>query len=326
VVEALAADGSGTGDLRPLVDALTELSGMIRDYGDLHALDGDPAWPDLHGVDPLDAVELNVREARIDPETNRFHVVDQAIMAAQISSLLGPDFAAHVADQLARAVPLDARAAAALLSPDQYRQVQRSIEDPAVLGLHVGALRTVFLRPGRTLTELAASIVHESVHALQPDWQAERRALAQASASHDDAVRAIGRRLFEREFAGFSVQREFLMRLAEQWGPQSTALTIPATLAWMLDSEVSDAIQQHIYGQYFRLGGDGGALVGGIGQSGGPDSAQQVPASALEGIVSMMLDGSWRQLVHFGFDEPEKWRDEPSTVAATSVEGAPRGQ
>ena len=89
---------------------------MVREYGDQHSLTGDPAWQDLHGVDPLDATEMNTRTAEIDPTTLRFHVLDQAIMAAQITRVMGPEFGDYVTERFARMLPLHGDSVRALLS------------------------------------------------------------------------------------------------------------------------------------------------------------------------------------------------------------------
>src|SRR5690606_6105753 len=109
-----------------------------------------------------------------DPETHRFHVIDQAIVAAKIGDVLGPEFGSYATALLDRTLPMDLEHIAAarpeLASqpgiPELVAQRPRGFHDP-VSGTIVISPR--YGDQPRSLSDIAAVLVHEGTHALQPD-------------------------------------------------------------------------------------------------------------------------------------------------------------
>ncbi len=323
VLDSLAATATATGDLRPLIDGVTELSRMVQRYGDQHALTGDPAWPDLHGVDPLDAVEMNTRAARIDPTTQRFHVLDQAIMAAQVTRIMGPEFGSYVADRFSRLLPLDPDAVRAVVAPDQLRRFDAALGDPRTLGLYDPALDLAFARPGRSLTEVAASVVHESTHTLQPDWRGELAAMEQQARTPAELRELIAQRKFEREFEAFSAQREFLRRLVHyrteaQLQRQGRELAVPDQYSWLV-YQPDGAIRDHILDQYLTRDRDGRLVP--RDQFGGHE-LERGEEDVIDTLARYLRD--LRRMINFGYleqEEPDEGDDEPSGPSTLVWEG-----
>ncbi|WP_460793156.1 hypothetical protein, partial [Micromonospora sonneratiae] len=127
-----------SGDLGDLVQRVRDLSAGVNDYAsnyrdwqnfDQRGRVTDPGWADLHGVDPLNSVELANRIMGIDPQTHQFHVIDQAIAVAKIGDVMGPEFEVHAANTLARSLPMDLDHARARLSPEDFARLEPSIRE-----------------------------------------------------------------------------------------------------------------------------------------------------------------------------------------------------
>lgn len=227
-LDAAAARARATGDLGELVQSVRDLSRSVNDYADQYrnwrdfTRDGehaDPGWRDVDGIDPLNSVEMANRAIGIDPSTHRFHVIDQAIAVAKIEEILGPEFAAHALQTLDRVVPKDPDSVRALVPPEAVTpELMRWVEGPARGGYdtRIGA---TFIDPRssgepRPISAFAATLVHESMHSLQPNAALVIAAMAEAGypPAARDLVRAHLR--FEAEFGAFAVQRHFVEGLA----------------------------------------------------------------------------------------------------------------
>ncbi|BCJ68638.1 glycosyltransferase [Polymorphospora rubra] len=222
----------GVADLPALVTEVRELSRMVDDYGDRYSgwrdfgRDGEPAhpgWRDLHGVDPLNSVEMANRAVSVDPTTHRFHAIDQAVMVAKIGDVLGAGFAQHAITSLDRLVPKDLDSARALL-PDALLtdRLRDWIAGPARGGFWSEA-GLMFVDPTsggapRSISAVAATLVHEGMHLLQPNsallGQAVRAAAADLPGGRALVDRALADIRLESELAAFSVQQKFLRGLA----------------------------------------------------------------------------------------------------------------
>ncbi|MGW4460877.1 toxin glutamine deamidase domain-containing protein [Micromonospora sp. NPDC004704] len=227
-----AARARVTGDTRDLVRQVRELSSSVNQYSDRYRnwhhptrpdLPADPGWRDLDGVDPLNSVEMANRSASIDPETHRFHVIDQAIAIAKIGDVLGPEFEVHARRTFERTVPMDMRHAAEVLSPADASHLAESINGNS-RGFYDSRLGITFVNPTgaarhpvtgesitvpRPISAIAATVVHEGMHAMQPNM-ALVSDLVRDSMSGAEARRLVQQLRLEREFQAFSVQQRFM--------------------------------------------------------------------------------------------------------------------
>ncbi|WP_431886332.1 hypothetical protein [Micromonospora wenchangensis] len=224
-----ARDGGPLGDVvrevRALSRAVDGYADRYRDWRDFsrggeHA---DPGWRDLDGVDPLNSVEMAHRVVGVDPVTHRFHVIDQAIAVAKIGDVLGPAFERHAADTFERVIPKDMESVEALLPPElRLPELDDWVRGPARGGFDT---RTEILyvdpRDGATnrpISAVAATVVHESMHRLQPSPDVLGDVLAQGVAEgrfgDDIPAQVLVPFRFEGEFQAFAVQQHFLRGLA----------------------------------------------------------------------------------------------------------------
>ncbi|GAB3856359.1 hypothetical protein [Dactylosporangium cerinum] len=263
-LDALLQEARATGDLAPVRDGVRELSRQVREYGDRHTIvehdqhqrrpEVDEAWRDLHGVDPLDAVEMVNRQTAIDPVTHRFHPMDRAIIGAAVERVMPRDVADAVIGQLDRAVPLHEVHARELLSAREYRNIEHHVQGN-VKGLYDGRLERLLIRPDRSLMEVASTAVHETTHARQPSWSREVAAFRQEIADPYAQDVAIAQRLFQREYAAFQQQRQFLegmagSRTAAQLARDGHDAAVPRDYQWLLESD--SRVRQHIINEYVR--------------------------------------------------------------------------
>lgn len=247
-VDQRADEAARSGDLRPLVDSLRELSQATTTYTEQHASDTEVTGvPDLAGLDPLDSAEMANRVTDVDPETGRFRPVDLATMIAKIEDVLGPEFANRVLDNASRTVPLDSEATRRVLEekygPDAdqaYNSIKTLINDPEVRANQSSRLDLIMVRPGLSLSETASLLVHENTHRLQPSLPDILQAVRAQVGSDWDAVAPILRIKLEREFQAFAMQRHFLQNLE----------TIPPGREAFVGSNNND-ILEHIRTHYF---------------------------------------------------------------------------
>ncbi|MEU1603555.1 hypothetical protein [Micromonospora matsumotoense] len=224
-----ARDGGPLGDVvrevRELSRAVDGYADRYRDWRDFsrggeHA---DPGWRDLDGVDPLNSVEMAHRVVSVDPVTHRFHVIDQAIAVAKIGDVLGPAFERHAAGTFDRVIPKDPDSARALVPAEAYTP---ALEQWIAQGARGGfdsrhGLTFIAAEDGgqpRPISALAATVLHEGMHRLQPNPDHIGSHLLEAvaegrlpRAARDAAL--VGLR-FEGEFQAFTVQQQFLRGLA----------------------------------------------------------------------------------------------------------------
>ncbi|MEU8374173.1 glycosyltransferase [Micromonospora sp. NPDC048894] len=224
-----ARDGGPLGDVvrevRALSRAVDGYADRYRDWRDFsrggeHA---DPGWRDLDGVDPLNSVEMAHRVVSVDPVTHRFHVIDQAIAVAKIGDVLGPAFERHAADTFERVIPKDPDSARALVPAEAYTP---ALEQWIAQGARGGfdsrhGLTFVAAEDGgqpRPISALAATVLHEGMHRLQPNPDHIGSHLLEAVAegrlprtARDEVLVSLR---FEGEFQAFTVQQQFLRGLA----------------------------------------------------------------------------------------------------------------
>lgn len=236
-VSELVAEAQRTGDIRELVQGVRELSKAVNEYSDRYAgwRDfgnggelADPGWRDLHGVDPLESVEMATRVVSIDPTTHQLHVMDQAIAVAKIGDVLGPVFEEHALHTFERVVPKDMASVRALLPEELAGHLESWVNDPAARGGYRADIGVTFVSvedagQPRPISAIAATIVHEGMHALQPHsklvFEAVQDGVNRGAISRADAEAILANLRFEREFEAFVVQQEFLRGLAGSGSP-----------------------------------------------------------------------------------------------------------
>ncbi|MEV6376161.1 hypothetical protein [Micromonospora musae] len=212
--------------VRDLSRAVNEYADQYRDWRDFERGGdyADPGWRDLDGVDPLNSVEMATRVVSVDPQTHRFHVMDQAIAIAKIGDVLGPTFEGHAARTFERLVPKDMESVEALLPPElRDPDLDKWIQGTARGGFDTRT-EILYVDPreaggtDRSISAVAATVVHESMHRLQPNphvVEEHVRTLATEGQLERDAAKKILAPLrFEGEFQAFAVQQQFLRGLA----------------------------------------------------------------------------------------------------------------
>jgi len=211
-LDALVVQARRDGDITPLVTAVRETSAAVAEHADR-----------LPGINPLDDAVMAGRPAGIDPVTHQFHVLDQAIITAKIGDVLGAEFERHAVRTWRFVVPKDPESARALLPPGKYtRTLDAWIRNPVHEGTVDWRLGVVFVAAQqalpRSLTAVAATLVHEGVHLLQPDTRpldaAIVRRLAGGAPSGVTRHRVLAYARFEREFEAFVVEQAFLRGLS----------------------------------------------------------------------------------------------------------------
>ncbi len=156
---------------------------------------------------------MNTRTAEIDPATLRFHVLDQAIMAAQITRVMGLEFGDYVTERFARMLPLHAESVRAFIAPDQQYRLDKPLADPQTSPCTTaGWTSCSCARAGH-----AGGGVEHGPRG-DPRVAAELgrgagRTRRTGQRRRPSPQQLIASRKFEREFEAFSAQREFLRRL-----------------------------------------------------------------------------------------------------------------
>ncbi|WP_407567253.1 glycosyltransferase [Polymorphospora sp. A560] len=205
---------------------------MVDEYGDRYSnwrnFDrngelADPGWRDLHGVDPLNSVEMANRAVSVDPTTHRFHAIDQAIMVAKIGDVLGAGFEQHAIVSLDRLVPKDPESARALVPEHLLDEDLRGWIAGSARGGFMSETGLIFVAPHsadgpRPISAVAATLVHEGMHLLQPNSALLGPAVQAAAGALPDAdvvtTRALADIRLDGELAAFTVQQAFLRGLA----------------------------------------------------------------------------------------------------------------
>ncbi|MER7440713.1 hypothetical protein [Micromonospora avicenniae] len=212
--------------VRDLSRAVNEYADQYRDWRDFERGGdyADPGWRDLDGVDPLNSVEMATRVVSVDPQTHRFHVLDQAIAIAKIGDVLGPAFEGHAARTFERLVPKDMESVEALL-PQELRNPDL---DKWIRGAARGGFDNdtgiLYVDPrdaggaDRSISAVAATVVHESMHRLQPNprlvQQHVVKLVAEGRLGSDAVDQVLTPLRFEGEYQAFKVQQHFLRGLA----------------------------------------------------------------------------------------------------------------
>ncbi|RKN32908.1 WXG100-like domain-containing protein [Micromonospora musae] len=212
--------------VRDLSRAVNEYADQYRDWRDFERGGdyADPGWRDLDGVDPLNSVEMATRVVSVDPQTHRFHVMDQAIAIAKIGDVLGPTFEGHAARTFERLVPKDMESVDALLPPElRSPELDKWIQGTARGGFNPRT-EILYVDPrdaggsSRPISAVAATVVHESMHRLQPrtDLVADHidQGVAEGRYGEDVFLNVMAPLRFEGEFQAFAVQQQFLRGLA----------------------------------------------------------------------------------------------------------------
>ncbi|MFD1325898.1 toxin glutamine deamidase domain-containing protein [Micromonospora sonneratiae] len=192
-------------------------------------------------------------------------MIDQAIAVAKIGDVMGPEFEVHAANTLARTLPMDLDHARARLSPEDFARLEPNIRerpsgfyDP-VSGVtfvnHEGVARSPITQSNarfpRPISAVAATVVHEGMHALQPNNKLLNDMLL-AMPDRAEASRLRAQLTFEREFQAFTVQQQFLRGLTGNRSPDfGTDPRIPVTNRYRrLASYTPSELRDYVIRQY----------------------------------------------------------------------------
>jgi hypothetical protein len=182
----VSPDSSAYGDFLAKLESL-EL--MLVAYGSSFNVQ------DLAGdEDPMDSVALAIKQVELTADRIRFAPADQAIITKKIERVLGRSWGRFVDSLHGRIYPYTEEAVQAVYSEDTAEDLITKKKKLRNKGGFDPARGVLFIRPGRSLAEVAATIVHEGTHFIQQE--------------HGTAVGG-----FHKEFQAFAAQREFLKRL-----------------------------------------------------------------------------------------------------------------
>jgi hypothetical protein len=146
LIDELGVQAFRSGDFRPLIDALFELSRLTA------------ISSELAGLAPLDETLAGLMQARVDPYTGVFTPLDLAIAAALLEREHGREFGNQVVQALPRVLPLDLHTLRQMLPPDLYAQIAHAACDPQRPGLYVPSHDLVLLRAGQSLADTANTL------------------------------------------------------------------------------------------------------------------------------------------------------------------------
>jgi hypothetical protein len=177
---------------------------------------------DLDIINPTNDVTLAVELAQQAAAQRRLAPIDQAKISLQIERVMGPAWSNYVNQMAGKIWTLTEPSLVKAYGRERATLLMSGSNNfQFVLGFYHPQLDILFVNPYRSITEIAATIVHEGTHMLQTRF---------------------GLRLdrYEKEFQAFTVQREFLRRLArENWSQ------VPAPYDELLRAE-SDSQLHHI--------------------------------------------------------------------------------
>ena len=200
---------------------LAELSTAITAYGQRFNT------TDLDEIDPANDIASAIREAQVAGNQRRLAPIDQAIIRMQVERVMGPAWAEFVRSLGPNVWVLTRESLISVYGLAKATRMMQGPNNPLDgNGLYDRRNNMIFLKPGRSLTELAASMVHEGTHVLQ---------------------RRFGGRLesFEKEYQAFSVQREFLRRLSrDNWK------NVPTPYDALLRCETDEQLHYFVAGKY----------------------------------------------------------------------------
>ncbi|WP_395725522.1 hypothetical protein [Nakamurella sp.] len=184
-------ESTGVETAKRLEAKLTELSALIVSYG--HKFKA----TDLDDIDPLNDVKLAMQQAQNAADAKRLSAVDLATVRLQIERTMGEAWANFVRETSPNVWNLSRASLVAVYGRTLADQLIKGPSNPLEgNGLYDPRRNMLFVRAGRTLAEVAATIVHEGTHALQAEFEPRMAK-------------------FAKEFQAFSVQREFLRRLSK---------------------------------------------------------------------------------------------------------------
>lgn len=145
-IDELGIRAFRSGDFRPLINALFELSRLTA------------VSTELSGLAPLDETLAGLMQVRVDPTTGVFTPLDLGIAAALLEQRHGQEFGERVVQALPRVLPLELDTLRRMLPPDLYAQIAHAACDPQRPGLYVPSHDLVLVRPSQSLGDTANTL------------------------------------------------------------------------------------------------------------------------------------------------------------------------
>jgi hypothetical protein len=178
---------------------------------------------DLDAINPANDVQLAVGMAQRAADERRLAPIVQATVVMQIERVMGPAWSSYVSQMGGKISTLTE---ASLVRAYGRERAARMADVLNGLGLYDPNLDVLFVNPNRSITEIAATIVHEGTHMLQRRYDVQLTR-------------------YEKEFQAFTVQREFLRRLSrENWG------AVPAPYDRLMRAESDDDMHRFVQSSY----------------------------------------------------------------------------
>ncbi|WP_372665159.1 phage tail protein [Amycolatopsis kentuckyensis] len=184
---------------------------------------------DLDELNPADDVEMTLRLANAAADKKRLGSVDLALIRMQIERHLGPAWRTFVGTLGPNIWTLSRESLLAVYGREEGTRLINHRDRPLEgNGLYDGRRNQMFVKMGRSINEVASSIIHEGTHSLQEQFGGN---LAR----------------FEKEFQAFSVQRNFLLRLSPA---ARERVARDKNYGKLLDADTDEKMRQLVEGKY----------------------------------------------------------------------------
>jgi hypothetical protein len=185
---------------------------------------------DLDKLDPLNDIQLTLRDAEAAGNQKRLAAIDIATIRIQIERVMGPAWKSFATTLGPNTWTLSRESLIAVYGKTNAESLMTGTGNVLLgNGLYDPRKNQLFIKMGRSITEVASSVIHEGTHSLQMQFGGNMER-------------------FEKEFQAFSVQRNFLRRLK----PEARA-QLPANYRQLLDCESDRQLRDLVHDRYPEL-------------------------------------------------------------------------
>ena len=185
---------------------------------------------DLDEIDPSNDVELTLRLAESAADKRRLSAIDAATIRLQIERIMGPPWKEFVTTLGPNMWTLTRESLIRVYGKTDAETMINQPDSPLDgKGLYDNRRNQLFIKMGRSISEIASSIMHEGTHSLQKKYGGIMEP-------------------FEKEFQAFSVQRHYLSKL----NPEAQS-KLPEDYKKLLRCDTDDKLKAFVAGKYKRF-------------------------------------------------------------------------
>ncbi|MGH4016783.1 MAG: hypothetical protein ACRDSL_23190 [Pseudonocardiaceae bacterium] len=218
------AERGDSSSAKRLETQLTELSSKIVTYANKFNT------KDLDDLDPLNDIQLTIRQAEAAGDKRRLAAIDMATIRLQLERVMGGAWNNFATSFASNVWTLSRESLVRVYGKATADEMINSRNNPLDgNGLYDPRKNQMFVKMGRSITEVASSITHEGTHSLQNEFGGKMER-------------------FEKEFQAFSVQRNFFLRLK----PEARA-QLPENYQKLLRCETDADLRDFVAGRYPRF-------------------------------------------------------------------------